>query len=140
MEIKIKLIEGLDAKIPTQNHIGDAGYDLYSVDNIIIPSRQRCTIKTGICIAIPYGYVGLIWPRSGLSVKRGVDILAGVIDSTYRGEIMVCLLNTSGEDIGIASGDKIAQLLIQKIEYCNFKQCDNLDETDRNDKGFGSSG
>jgi dUTP pyrophosphatase len=140
MEIKIKFLENGVGNIPSQNNFGDAGYDLYSTEDAIIPVGERKTLKTGISLAIPYGYVGLIWPRSGLSAKRGVDVLAGVIDSTYRGEIMVCLLNTDKyTDVEIKKGDRIAQILFQKVEQCYFK-IDTLDETTRGDAGFGSSG
>lgn len=139
MDIGIKLLCE-NAKIPTCNNYGDAGHDLYSTEHVIIPSNERKTIKTGIAIEIPLGFVGLIWPRSGLSVKQGVDVLAGVVDATYRGEIMVCLFNTSDKDVIILEGNRIAQMLIQPVEECNFIQKDQLSDTTREDKGFGSSG
>lgn len=139
MEIEIKILYH-GGKTPSQNTMGDAGYDLYSAESIIIPPGERETIDTGIALSIPYNYVGLIWPRSGLSVKNGIDVLAGVIDCTYRGEIKVCLLNTGGQDVVINKGDKIAQILFQKVEYCNFKLVDELDKTTRGENRFGSSG
>jgi dUTP pyrophosphatase len=97
-------------------------------------------IKTGIAIEIPKGFVGLVWPRSGLAIKKGVSVLAGVIDSSYRGEIGVVLLNTNYDDLIIKKGDKIAQLLIQPIETVNIEEVKELSDTERAENGFGSSG
>lgn len=145
--IKLKRLH-VDAQIPTKNHYNDAGFDLYSVEDIIIPSQERKVIKTGIALEIPSGYAGLIWPRSGLSVKQGVDVLAGVIDASYRGEIMVCLYNTQKPDessewdgaVEIHKGDRIAQLILQKVPLLHIKEVEALSDTERQDKGFGSSG
>lgn len=140
LEVKIKKIFD-DAKCPTKTHESDAGWDLYSVENCLINSGCRAIIRTGISMAIPDGYAGLIWPRSGLSVKKGVDVLAGVIDATYRGEIMVCLLNTDKDfDVRISKGDRIAQILFQPIQDVIMTKVNDLDQTDRNEGGFGSSG
>lgn len=136
--MNIKLLNEL-AKVPTKTNDYDAGYDLYSIENITIPAYERVTIKTGISLAIPNHCVGLIWPRSGLSVKKGIDVLAGVIDSTYRGEIMVCLLNTSNIDMKINIGDRIAQIIFQEYNNAIFQVVEELDNTTRGDKGFGSS-
>jgi len=152
LEIEIKLLNDY-AKIPTKSYEYDAGWDLYSLENCTVKSGQRNIIKTGISIAIPEGWVGLIWPRSGLSVKSGIDVLAGVIDCGYRGEIMVCLYNTSSSfpvyvhedgryktnDLNIMAGDRIAQILFQKVPGVIFKRVDDLDKTDRGNGGFGSS-
>ena len=138
--IKIKLLNDA-AKIPTKAHKSDAGWDLYAscASQPVYPHKRRL-VSTDISIAIPDGYCGLIWPRSGLSVKKGIDVLAGVIDSGYRGEIKVCLLNTSDQMVHIHPGDRIAQLIIQKVEDVEFLEVDNLDDTDRGEGGFGSSG
>ena len=138
--IKVKLLSK-DAKVPTKAHSSDAGWDIYASDlaQPVYPHKRRL-ISTDISIAIPDGYCGLIWPRSGLSVKKGIDVLAGVIDSGYRGEIKVCLLNTSDQIVHIHPGDRIAQLIIQKVEDVKFLEVDNLDDTDRGEGGFGSSG
>lgn len=145
--IKTKLLNK-DAQIPTKNNKLDAGYDLYSTEDVEIGAGKRKVVKTGVSFQIPDGYAGLIWPRSGLSVKKGIDVLAGVIDSTYRGEIMVCLYNTQeqneqNDDCGsvvIKKGDRIAQILFQKVPHFKLEQVENLEDTERGNKGFGSSG
>ena len=140
MIIQIKKL-GDDATIPTKSNISDAGWDLYSsgMATIVYP-HERKLISTDISIAIPDGYCGLIWPRSGLSVNSGIDILAGVIDSGYRGEVKVCMLNTSDTLVHIHPGDRVAQLIIQKVEDVSFTEVKNLDDTSRGDGGFGSTG
>ncbi len=97
-------------------------------------------VSTGIRLALPDGYVGLIWPRSGMAVKHGIDSGAGVIDSQYRGEVKVLLFNHSDGEHFIKKGDRIAQLLVQKIETVEFLPVDNLDSTERASSGFGSTG
>lgn len=140
MIIQIKKLAD-DATIPTKSNISDAGWDLYSsgMATIVYP-HERKLISTDISIAIPDGYCGLIWPRSGLSVNSGIDILAGVIDSGYRGEVKVCMLNTSDTLVHVHPGDRIAQLIIQKVEDVSFTEVKNLDDTSRGDGGFGSTG
>jgi len=148
-ELKIQAKKLTDTAIlPTKAHMSDAGWDLYADESCVIPPKQRHVIKTGISLAIPEGYVGLIWPRSGLAVKKGVDVLAGVIDAGYRGEIMVCLLNTqyfcdiSGQEdhIDIDKGDRIAQILFQRVPHFKLVEVDELKDTARSESGFGSSG
>ena len=128
------------AKMPTKAHTSDAGWDLYAANSTVISEHQRKTIETGIALEIPDGYVGLIWPRSGLSVKQGIDVLAGVVDSGYRGEIKVCLYNTSKDNVVIESGDRIAQILIQPVSQMEMIAVDSLSDTERGEGGFGSSG
>lgn len=140
MEIQIKLLSN-KAQLPTKAYKEDAGWDLYSVQDITIPPGGRQLISTGIAVNIPNGYAGLIWPRSGMSVKKGCDVLAGVIDSTYYGEIKVCLQNCDPyQDIVIKCGDKIAQILFQTIPEFSVKVVDELPTSERGEKGFGSSG
>ena len=138
-QIKYKLLAP-NAHVPTQSHDSDAGWDLYSTHPVIINSGHRKTISTGVSLEIPPSFVGLIWPRSGLSVKKGIDVLAGVIDSGYRGEIKVCLLNTSSVSVEIESGDRVAQILFQEVPKFKMVSSMELTETERKDKGFGSSG
>ncbi|MEO2043899.1 MAG: dUTP diphosphatase [Nitrospinaceae bacterium] len=126
--------------LPQYAHKGDAGADLRAAEPKIIAPRSRELIATGISLELPVGYVGLIWPRSGLAVKRGLDCGAGVIDSHYRGEIKVLLFNHSATEIRIQLGDRIAQLIVQKVETVEFKFSDRLSETVRNTSGFGSTG
>ena len=137
--ISVKLLNKL-AKVPTQANDLDAGYDLYSTDEITLISGERRTVGTGISLSIKDGMTGLIWPRSGLSVKKGIDVLAGVIDSGYRGEIKVCLLNTGIDDLKIGVGDRIAQILFQEVPRVKLTVSDELGTSQRGGNGFGSSG
>lgn len=93
----------------------DAGYDLSTPIAVVIPARKRELVKTGITVAIPYGYYGRVAPRSGLALKQGIAVMAGVVDYGYRGEIGVILYNTTGKDVKFAAGDRIAQFVLEKI-------------------------
>ena len=126
--------------IPQYAHAGDAGADITASEKIAIPPRERTLVSTGVRLEIPEGYVGLIWPRSGLAVKKGIDCGAGVIDSHYRGEVKVLLFNHSDNEFQIEPGDRIAQILIQKVERVEFHLVEKLNETARSDAGFGSTG
>ncbi len=128
------------AKIPVFAHGTDAGMDLFSVDNVTIPRGERARIGTGIAVAIPEGYVGLVWDKSGLSHCSGLKTLGGVIDAGYRGEIFVGIVNLGKEAHTFSAGDKIAQMLIQKIEHPEFEEVQILDTTERGENGFGSTG
>ena len=127
---------------PTYSHPGDAGADLRSNEECVLMSGERLTVSTGVRLALPDGFVGLIHPRSGLASKHGITVLnsPGTIDAGYRGEISVTLLNTSKEDFEIHVGDRIAQLLLQRVERANFTNVSVLPQTHRGDAGFGSSG
>lgn len=129
-----------DAKAPYKSRESDAGYDLCCIEDVMVRAGERVGIKTGVAVAIPEGYVGLIWPRSGLAVKNGIDVLAGVIDSGYTGEIVVCILNTDTfYDHHFKKGDKIAQIIFQPYLTFDLQQVQSLESTDRGTKGFGSS-
>jgi len=130
----------VDAVIPTKANALDAGWDLYSTQEATLPPLQRSLISTDIAMLIPKGFVGLIWDRSGLSSKSGIHRFAGVIDAGYIGEIKVCLYNSSDGDKHINKGDRVAQLLIQEIPKCELVEVNSLLESDRGEKGFGSSG
>jgi dUTP pyrophosphatase len=141
--IKVKIIKdwSLLANLPSKSHDSDAGWDLYSVEGSFeLQPGERYVIHTGIAFEIPKGFVGLIWPRSGLSVKKGVDVLAGVVDSGYRGEVRVCLLNTGSEPCKIDKGDRIAQILFQEVPEFSLEVVEDFSNSDRGDNGFGSSG
>lgn len=138
MELKVKRIHP-DAKLPLYHHKGDAGLDLFSVIDYVLEVKEVKPVPTGIKIAVPEGYVGLIWDKSGLSL-RGVHRLAGVVDSGYRGEVQVVLVNLGSEPFSIQKGMKIAQLLIQPVEEMKVVVSEDLDETSRGEKGFGSTG
>ena len=137
--VHVKLLNERATK-PTKAHRGDAGYDLYSSEDTVIVGRQRTTIKTGVSFDMSEGMAGLIWPRSGLSVKKGLDVLAGVVDSGYRGEIMVCLYNTSDEDVEINCGDRIAQIIFQEVPLVSLIESEELETSQRGSNGFGSTG
>lgn len=137
--IKVQLIDE-SAKVPTRANEYDAGFDLYSVENLIIAPQSRKTVKTGISLEMPKNMAGLVWPRSGLSVKSGIDVLAGVIDSGYRGEIMVCLYNTSKDVVEIKHGDRVAQIIFQEVPLVSLSLSNTLGSSQRGDKGFGSTG
>ena len=139
MEIKIKRILN-DAILPSYAHGGDAGMDIFSCEDIAIFPGERKKISTGIKMEIPENYVGLVWDKSGLAVNYGIKTMAGVVDSGYRGEIMVVLINLSNEKFEIKKGQKIAQILIQKIEKAEIIEDGELSKTARNEDGFGSTG
>lgn len=121
---------------------GDAGADLRSTENVVIPAGSRVMVPTGVSIALPNGYVGLVHPRSGLAAKHGITVLntPGTIDAGYRGEILVILYNSSDTDFEVSRGDRIAQLLIQAVEKAKFVAVEKLPDSDRGETGFGSSG
>ena len=129
-----------NATVPTKANGSDAGYDLYALEGAIIDKHCHKLIKTGIAMEIPDGYVGLIWPRSGLAYKYGLDVFAGVIDSSYRGDIGVILYNSQYSNYNLEKGDRIAQILFQKVEDFDLNLVENLDDTKRGTGGFGSSG
>ena len=139
MKLKIKKLKE-NAKPIKYAHKGDAGLDVYSAENKTIKAGEREVIETGIAIAIEEGYVALVWDKSGLAAKSGIKTMAGVIDSGYRGEVKIVLLNTNKEDFEITEGDKIAQILIQKIEQAEIEEVQDLDDTTRGEGGFGSTG
>lgn len=139
MNIEIKLLTH-SATLPTRANNGDAGYDLYSVEQTYLRPGERAMVKTGISVAIPLGYYGRVAPRSGLAVKHGIDVMAGVVDSTYRGEVCVVLINLGKDPIDIPSGTRIAQLIIEACYSAEWQVVDKLSDTARGSGGFGSSG
>ena len=128
------------AKLPSRGSELSAGLDLYSIEEIRIGPKQRTLAKTGLAVAIPPGHYGRIAPRSGLAMKHGLDVLSGVIDSDYRGEIGCLLYNTGDEPIQLPAASKICQLIIEKIEMPTAVWGDELSETARGSGGFGSTG
>jgi dUTP pyrophosphatase len=129
-----------DAIIPKKQREGDAAYDLHAAFGGIVHSGARLAIRTNIACAIPQGYVGLIKGRSGLALKDGIQVLGGVIDSNYRGEIVVILHNTCSHTFHFKTGDRIAQLLVIPIHTLGEEVVDELPDTSRGSQGFGSSG
>ncbi len=142
MKLKIEKLDKT-SKSPGYAHIGDAGLDLYSaVDCILRPSERR-KVPTGIKIAIPEGYAGFVQPKSGLAIKNGLSLVntPGLIDSGYRGEISAVLINLDPEkNFIIKRGDKICQLVIQKVEDVEIEITGELESTSRGEGGFGSTG
>ena len=128
--------------MPTIGNPGDAGYDLRSADNAIVPARSRHTVNTGVSIALPAGYVALVHPRSGLAAKHGITVLnaPGTVDAGYRGQMLITLVNHSDEDFEIFRGDRIAQMLFQKFESARFVHVTELPGSQRGSAGFGSTG
>ncbi len=139
MNIRVKKLHP-EAKIPSFAHPGDAGMDLYSVAELILKPGERASVPTGIAMALPDGYVALVWDKSGVSHKFGVKVLGGVIDAGYRGEYLIGLVNLGQENFEIKVGQKIAQLLIQKVEHPTVEEVVELDDTSRGDGRFGSTG
>jgi len=133
-----------DAVLPGQGHDDDAGYDLCAnADAVIEPDGGRALVPTGLAVAIPAGCGGFVLPRSGLALKHGVTVLnaPGLIDPQYRGEVKVLLVNTDPEHAyEIHRGDRIAQLVIERVEYVEWQEVDALDATERDTFGFGSTG
>lgn len=156
LDIQVKLSHP-NAKLPTKTD-GNIGWDLscvadesftdkdFTIGNSIITPYfllypgERHLFHTGLNIAIPDGYAGLLWDRSGLAAKFGVHRLAGVIDSSYRGEWLVCLVNTGNQIVKIQEGDRIAQVVIQEEVVAKMRIVGELNDTDRGSSGFGSSG
>lgn len=139
MKIKIKLLSEW-AKTPTRGTEESAGYDLYAAQNGEIDPLKRSLIKTNISIAIPKGYYGRIAPRSGLAYKNGIDVMAGVIDSDYRGDVGVILYNTGADIFNVKQGDRIAQLIIEKCHVADWDLAEDLSDTDRGEGGYGHTG
>ena len=139
--IKIKILDET-LPIPKYAHKGDAGIDLYSAIDCILKPLERKKVPTGIKVSIPKGYAGFVQPRSGLAIKNGISIVntPGLIDSGYRGEICTILINLdTKKEFKIKKGDKICQLVIQKVEDAKIELVEELDITSRGEGGFGST-
>ncbi|MDV8002720.1 dUTP diphosphatase [Rhodococcus sp. IEGM 1408] len=129
--------------VPVRAHASDAGIDLYSAEDCELAPGHRSLVGTGVAVAIPEGYVGLVHPRSGLAARAGLSIVnaPGTVDAGYRGEIRVNLINLDpSEPVRIERGDRIAQLLVQRVELWDVVEVDELDQTDRGEGGHGSTG
>ena len=142
VEVLFTLIDP-DAPVPSYAHPGDAGLDLTTRQACTLAPGERALLPTGIAIAMPAGYAAFVHPRSGLAVKHGVSLVnaPGTIDAGYRGEIQVSVINLDPSNrVEFAVGDRIAQLVIQKVEHVELVAVDQLPGSDRGEKGFGSSG
>lgn len=139
MKIYVKKLRE-DAYLPTRGSANAAGLDLYAVDEVVIPPGGRALVKTGISVAVEHGTYFRIAPRSGLALKHGIDTMAGVVDSDYRGEICVILSNLNDASFQVLKGDRIAQGIVEVIQLAEVVEVDDLDSTDRGSNGFGSTG
>lgn len=132
-----------EVELPSYAYEGDAGLDLRSAEDVVLKPFERRLVSTGLAIAIPDGYAGFVQPRSGLALREGLSMAntPGLIDAHYRGELKVCAINLDPErEIHITKGERIAQLVIQKVPRVSLMEVNSLDETDRGVGGFGSSG
>ncbi|MCF7834002.1 MAG: dUTP diphosphatase [Candidatus Pacebacteria bacterium] len=139
MILKVKKLHP-EAKIPTRAHASDAGIDFYAIEEAVFPPKERVNIKTGIAVEIPEGYVGFIWDKSGVSFNLGLKVMGGVIDAGYRGEMIICLFNTSDKEVVVEKGRKIIQMIVQKFEHCDIQEVSDLSETPRGNGREGSTG
>lgn len=129
-----------DAKLPTRGSEGAAGLDLYAVEGMTLAVGKRVAVRTGLSVAIAPGYYGRVAPRSGLAIKHGIDVLAGVIDSDYRGEIVCVLINLGEDSFFVEAGSRVAQLIVEAIDSPQPEWAEELRETTRGTGGFGSTG
>lgn len=129
-----------EAILPTRGSAESIGADIYSIEDIVIPSGEHRLISTGISAQAPEGCYIRIAPRSGLAAKHSVDVLAGVVDRDYTGEIKVILINNSNQLFNISAGDRIAQLICERATITDIIEVDNLEDTERSSAGFGSTG
>ena len=131
-----------DAILPAYAHEGDAGMDVRSVEDVVIPRGGRALVHTGLVMALPMGWEAQVRPRSGLALKHGVTVLntPGTIDAGYRGEVGVILANFGDSDFSVAKGDKVAQIVIAPVTRAEIVETESVDETERGAGGFGSTG
>jgi len=131
-----------DLPVPRYAHAGDAGVDLYARETVRLAPGERATVPTGVAVAIPEGHAGLVTPRSGLAHRQGISLVnaPGVVDSSYRGEIKVVLVNLGQEPVTLERGERIAQLVVVQVAEQTFAAVDELPKSGRGDGGFGSTG
>ncbi len=139
MKLKIKKVHQ-DAKLPKYAGENDAGMDLFALEETKVQPGEIARIRSGVAMEIPEGYVGLCWDKSGLSMGYGIKVLAGVIDSSFRGELVMAVINLGKEAYTFEKGHKVMQILIQKVEHVEIVEADELSETKRGENGFGSTG
>lgn len=142
MMVRVLIQKEKDTKMPGYAYKGDAGADLYAAEEYVLRPMQRALISTGVRISIPEGYEAQIRPRSGLAINHGISMVnaPGTIDSTFRGELKVILINFGDQDFNVKKGDRIAQMILNKVEKFEFEEVSVLDETERNENGYGSTG
>lgn len=139
MTVRIQKLDQ-EARVPEYAHQGDAGMDMFSLTEVTLAPGARTVVPTGVAMQVPEGFVALVWDKSGRAVKDGVTTLAGVIDSGYRGEVGIVLLNTSDQELVIEKHQKVAQILIQPVHSAQLEVVESLEDSDRGEGGFGSTG
>ena len=139
MKLQIQRLDK-EAKLPSYAYKGDAGMDVFSIENTDLFPGEKVAVRTGLRLAIPEGYAGFVWDKSGLATKHHIKTMAGVIDSNYRGELQVVLTNLGKEIYHIEKGSKIAQFIISPVASFEIEEAEIADETERGEGGFGSSG
>lgn len=139
MHLKVKKLHS-EAKLPTKGHPGDAGLDFFALEEVRFAPGKQARVSTGVAVEIPAGCVGLIWDKSSISFNFGLKIMGGVIDASYRGEIIMNLLNVTDNEVVLPKGHKVAQMIIQKFEDCDIVEVGELSDTVRGDGREGSTG
>jgi len=139
MSLRIKKLSP-NAIIPTRGSGGAVGYDLYSTDSVVVPPTHRVLVGTGIAMVLPNGVYGRVAPRSGLAVKHGIQVGAGVVDPDYTGEVKVVLFNHGDKDFEVKKGDRVAQLILERCETPEVEEVGTVEDTERGAGGFGSTG
>jgi len=139
LTIKVKRIHP-EARLPVRATRWAAGADIACAEPFRIGPGERMLVPTGLIFEIPPGFYGRVAPRSGLAVRNGIDVLAGVIDADYRGECRVALINLGQSEVNFSAGERIAQLIIERIAVCEYSWSESLSDTERADGGFGSTG
>lgn len=139
MKIEIRRLS-TSATLPSYAHASDAGMDIYCSREVELAPGEQTMIPTGIALQVPDGYVALVWDKSGIAAKRSIKTMGGVIDAGYRGEVMIIAKNVGSEAQIFSVGDKVAQILIQKVEQPRIVEVAELGDSDRGEKGFGSTG
>lgn len=141
MKVRVRLLSA-QARLPARAHPDDAGADLHAAEALTIPVGERRDVGTGLALAIPAGLGGFVQARSGLAFRHGIMVTnsPGLIDAGYRGELRVSLFNSGSEDFAVAVGDRIAQLVVQRVEIPEYVSVETLENTQRGSGGFGSTG
>lgn len=141
-KINVKVCKRADVDMPRQAHEGDAGTDIVIAEDVTLPPWGMATVPTGLAMEIPKGFVGLMFPRSGLATKNGVSLsnCVGVIDSGYRGEIGVPLINNNGRAVTLKAGERVAQMVFVRFSEPQYTEVDELTDSERGEDGFGSTG
>ena len=141
LQLRVRRLDA-DVPMPAYAHAGDAGMDLAASQDVVLPPGGRAAVPTGLALAVPDGWVGLVHPRSGLARRHGVTVAnaPGTIDAGYRGEVLVLLVNLGGEEVVLRRGERVAQLLLQRVGRAEIVEVADLEDTTRGTGGFGSTG